>query len=358
MCISPVSIPNPNYGLFRDNVFSKYIDTESAYIKVNCGHCSECIHSHQLDIVQRLQMESLDNYLFFATLTYKPSMLPKITTSTGYSLPFADWRDLQLCFKRLNNRKAFTRPFRYLAVSERGSEKGRPHFHVIFILPKYKYDHPFTPVNLEKVMFDSLLKEWRRKVGGSKRKPIYEPLCLYRRKYIHGVLHYNYDLHYVVPSLDDDGSDVAFYVTKYLLKPSEKEARLQQALRLNLSPDEYEDTWSIVRSRIDSSLYLGFGQSSGTPTKKVADYLRRSVSISKDFPQFFNSKGNSFPLSRYYKKVPEVFTLDDALRLNVHKDRIRSYSELIRLSDDYQTKLQKVADRGMLDNYLSVFDDE
>ena len=50
-----------------------------------------------------------------------------MTTSTGYSIRFADVTDVQKMFKRLRKKNAFGRPFRYLAVSELGSKKGRPH---------------------------------------------------------------------------------------------------------------------------------------------------------------------------------------------------------------------------------------
>lgn len=97
-------------------------------LRVPCGHCPECIANKQMQLVQRVQMESLSNYIFFATLTYNKDSLPHVLTSTGYDIPFADIRDLQNCFKRLRKSNAFTRSFRYFAVSELGSKKGRPHF--------------------------------------------------------------------------------------------------------------------------------------------------------------------------------------------------------------------------------------
>lgn len=133
-------------------------------------------------LVQRVQMESLDNYLFFATLTYNKESLPHIGVSTGFDIPFADVHDLQNCFKRIRNNNLFTRPFKYLFVSELGSKRGRPHFHVLFILPKIdennlhrfeKFgisvpDNEFTPYNLEHIMFRVLLENWSRNVGTEK----------------------------------------------------------------------------------------------------------------------------------------------------------------------------------------------
>lgn len=62
---------------------------------------------------------------------------------------------------------------------------------------------------------------------------------------IRGELKSTFDFHYVNPSSTREASmDVAFYVTKYMMKPSEKAVRLQRALKLNLPEDEYEDVGS------------------------------------------------------------------------------------------------------------------
>lgn len=125
MCLSPVSIENPNYG--RKDKHAQFIDVVSRRIYVPCGHCAECIQSRQLQFVQRIQMEEIVNHLFFCTLTYNNDMMPVVSTSTGYDIRFADVSDVQKMFKRLRKRNAFGRPFRYFGVSELGTKKGRPH---------------------------------------------------------------------------------------------------------------------------------------------------------------------------------------------------------------------------------------
>lgn len=358
MCLSPISIPNLNRGChLKDPRLSSVIDVESAYISVPCHHCSECIHNDQLALVQRLQMESLCNYLFFATLTYNNEMIPQLVTSSGFNIKYADWRDLQLVFKRINNKQLFTRPFRYLAVSERGKKKGRPHFHVIFLIPRYENDDEYTPINLEKHMYKVLLEQWKRKVGGSSRKPIYKPLCTFQKKFYRGKLYYNYDLHYVVPSLDDSCADVAFYVTKYLLKRSDKDTKLQQALRLNLPPDEYESTWKLCKSRIDSSLFLGLSPlPSGLVDPRIQEYISKCVARSDGFPQFFDYHGNSFPLAHYYKSIPYLFSLQDAIRLNQPPQDDKSF-DFIRLSiRKYEKQIKEVSDRGDFEDFGNIFD--
>lgn len=125
MCISPIKIKNPNLGMTGPN--AQFKDCVSRYIEVPCGVCCQCVANRQLQYVQRLQAESLVNHFFFCTLTYNNDCLPRVSTSTGYDIRFADVRDVQNMFKRLRKRNAFGRPFRYFAVSELGSTRGRPH---------------------------------------------------------------------------------------------------------------------------------------------------------------------------------------------------------------------------------------
>lgn len=313
MCNSPISIKNPNYGL---NL--KYKDTKSQMIRVPCGYCEECIANKQMQLIQRIQMESLHNHLFFCTLTYSDKTLPFITTSTGYDIRYADVRDFQLMVKRLRVSDSLPRSFRYFGVTELGFKRGRPHMHSLFLVPKFKSDTFADILNLEKWFYDNVLLEWRRNIGTDKF-PSYVPLCQFRKVYTRNGVRTNYDLHYVNPSLSNNGvSDVGFYVLKYMLKPSDRVARLQQALRLNLPEDEYESVWRIVRPRSFKSLHFG-DDSYDTKHKvytsfDVEDYVRkcveRSKSVGADFPQFYNPiDGKTFPLSRYYRN--KFFTTKD-----------------------------------------------
>lgn len=125
MCISPTRIRNPNYHIYNSG--TKFKDTESAFINVPCGVCPECVAVRQMSYIQRLQMEELNNHLFFCTLTYNDESMPYLLTSTGYEIRYADVNDVQKMFKRLRKSNAFGRPFRYFGVSELGSQRGRPH---------------------------------------------------------------------------------------------------------------------------------------------------------------------------------------------------------------------------------------
>lgn len=373
MCNSPISIPNPNFGKhFQVGDVNSLKDCTSQMLRIPCGHCSECIANKQMQLVQRVQMESLKNYVFFSTLTYNKESLPHLVTSTGYSIPYADIHDLQNCFKRLRKSNAFTRPFRYFAISELGKKRGRPHFHCLWFVPKYSDDSKETPFQLEGIMYDALLSEWRRNYG-STRSPIYKPLCTFQVLYRHGKRFCNYDFHFVRPLLGDDSeANVAFYCMKYMLKRSDRETRLQQALRLNLPEDEYDDTYSLVRSRYIVSKGFGLnGQKSPFGDmyydEDIIAYLHSCVKSSKDFPKFFNPvTGKSFPLSRYYKSKPEIFGYSDALDFyfnsdSEHLDSVaeyddKDYSQLIKSVKDYEKKINQVSDRGDYDNYADDFD--
>lgn len=371
MCYSPVRVKNPYRGL----KYLSYIhDTESAYINVPCGVCKQCIALRQLDIIQRVQMESLDSFLFFTTLTYDNEHLPKITTSTGYEIPFADINHLQLLFKRLRRGNYFGRPFRYFAVSERGSsEQGsaRPHFHVLWFLPRFNGELYSDGLSLSKLLYDVIKEQWVINTGDNWH-PVYEPLFTHKSKFYRGKLYSNYDTHFVSPSLTSDGIDsVAFYVSKYLLKQNPREKRLQQAFKLNLPEDEYEYLWPIVKSKSlrSSSFGFGFGDVPSDPSRgrfyKIVDYLRSCVARSdpkKGFPCYFPpSSVGSFPLSHFYKSNPLVYSLKDALDFLTEKDPFEVADFSLTDAVIAESKLDKVVNlvdsKDLSLNFSFLFDD-
>lgn len=128
MCTKPRLLPNPNFGMGKyKKGFGFLKDTSCKFITIPCGHCDECIRNKQMQMIQRVQMEELENHLFYCTLTYNNDMIPVLGTSTGYDIRYADVSDVQNMMKRLRLSDAFGRPFRWLGVSELGSSKGRPH---------------------------------------------------------------------------------------------------------------------------------------------------------------------------------------------------------------------------------------
>lgn len=371
MCLSPIRIKNPNLGLIGPN--AQFKDTISHMIDVPCGVCAECVASRQMQYVQRLQMEELVNHVFFCTLTYNNDMMPVVETSTGFHIRYADVSDVQKMFKRLRKRNAFGRPFRYFAVSELGELRGRPHFHILFLLPRREGDTEATCLNLQSLMFCEVLREWRRNTAVNRkgkpdtRHPDYRPLCTYVRKYIHGRIRTNFDLHWVDPALSSGGSaDVCFYVMKYMMKPSNRAIRLQQALRLNLDDDEYERLWSLVRPRHFESEALGYGVSDTLSPEnqrlyhRVLEHLREGIEMSKrempgrdPMPLYFSPvDGHSSPLAKYYKSNPNVFDMKDFLDFfyasqtdadNVILHKEVHYSQVEKKVDDFDKKSARVS---------------
>ena len=183
MCLTPIKIKNANkrVGWFSERVKSecsnpaRLFDTTHTYIYVPCGHCPECVRSRQNDIIQRTNLESLESHLYFCTLTYNNEHLPTLDNPfrLGESFTYADITHVQLLMKRLRNHGL---KFRYLATSERGTKRGRPHFHIIFFFPKSIYKDPYK---LERELFYLVLNNWAVNVG-TRKFPKYVPLCTYK----------------------------------------------------------------------------------------------------------------------------------------------------------------------------------
>lgn len=318
MCTNPQRIRNPN----RYYKKMKFADTKTQYIEVPCGHCDECVKLRQLFFVQRVQMEALENHLFFCSITYNNKMIREIGTSTGRLIKYVDTQDIVKMFKRLRVHNEFGRPFRYVGVTELGSKRGRPHAHILFFIPKKPGDTRAELLEMEDVMFKAVLKEWRRNTNGSRsRYTEYEPCCTYVRRFIRGKLRSTYDLHWVNPILTDGSeADVAFYVSKYMIKESEQLKRLQRGLKLNLEEEEYKDTWKMVKPKWFASPEFGLNAefiklNEYKPSEKVVKYLKWCIEESKkeyDSPKFINPlDGKTFPLGRYYVNRGDIYTTED-----------------------------------------------
>lgn len=125
MCLTPLTIT------------IKRTDEKQA---VPCGKCPQCLARRISGWSFRLMQEdkiSLSSH--FVTLTYDTTNVP-ITSAGRMSL---NKRDLQLFFKRL--RKQNNNHLKYYAAGEYGTQKYRPHYHIILfnanpdtILPAWK----------------------------------------------------------------------------------------------------------------------------------------------------------------------------------------------------------------------------
>lgn len=253
------------------------------------------------------------------------------------------------------------------------------HFHIIFMLPRHEGDTLSDCLNLQDVLYREVFAEWRRNVAPpvwstkkqkyipNTRSPVYKPLCTYVQKYVRGKLRTNYDLHYVNPVLSDGGTaDVAFYVMKYMMKPSDRSERLRRALHLNLPKEEYEDLWSMVKPRHFESEALGLGQTRKTKlpfhvhyevAPKIFEHLRKGIELSKHqpgepIPSYFSPEdGTPRPLAKYYKGNGDIFTMYDYLDFfyaskqsadNVIIRDDRHLSELLQQEKDFDKMVSQV----------------
>lgn len=331
MCLCPIKIKNANRrtGWFYNQVkndfchHARLFDVTSEYIYVPCGHCPECVRSRQNDIIQRTNLESLESHLYFCTLTYNDEHLPILDNPfrDGQSFAYADITHIQLLMKRLRNHGL---KFRYLATSERGTKRGRPHFHIIFFFPKSIYKEPYK---LERELFYLVLNNWAVNVG-TRKFPKYVPLCSYK---VSRSGKRNYDLHYCVPNPNNGYDDISFYVSKYIFKFSDSDVKLKQLLWNSYSdfiqsnnvneselPCNYLDVWKKIKCRRLSSLSFGLGffdkdsddMYNGVKTtpliyNKCRNFIQRSIdSFTEDNQmfKFYHEDGKSFPLSSYIRK--------------------------------------------------------
>lgn len=318
-CLSPITKPNPWLG--NKSKLAFLYDTKSATIAVPCGWCDSCIAVKQMYFVQRVQMEAQYNHLFMFTLTYNNDHLPILSVG-DHDIKFADIKHLQDMFKRFRDWNCISRPWRYVAVSEFGGLRGRPHFHGLLMLPKYEGDTYNTCLSLQSELYDLFKNNWSVNVG-SKRSPVYEPLFTFARRVVHGKVKSNFDFHYVIPGLTKSGiSDAAFYVLKYMLKDSDRSVRLQQALRLNYDDYDYKRIWDIVKPRKIASKGFGYNARRIDAThyeydQRIINYLKDGVQqtpVGSPYPYFFSPDSIlTFPLAPYYRHNGDIYTLMDAL---------------------------------------------
>lgn len=311
MCLNPRVLPNPNRNILSQNTdFAPFFDTDSSHLLVPCGRCAVCLQLKQQYLVQRVQMESLDNIILYGMLSYNAETLPFLDVN-GYKIKYADIRHFQDMIRLI--RKNDNLPdFRYFACTERGGKRHRPHFHFMIFYPKSAVCDDYGRINewhlnhLQAVFHPFFLERWRHNVG-SRKFPIWKPNCTY----IQRGFKRNYDLQ-VVDTVSTDCSDSAFYITKYSTKFDDYEDRLKSAIRLNTSESDFKDIWQMVRSRYLMS--KGFGN---WKSPAVKDHILKGIQYSLDhkdcfYPVYFSPySGLQFPLCRYFRS--KFMTADQEL---------------------------------------------
>lgn len=305
MCLSPIILRNEQSIHFRHSVpvspwHRKYANVDTATISVPCGKCIECVRLKQNYLVQRVQLAAIDHDLYFCTLTYKDSEIHRATIN-GYNYRYADIKDFQNLVNRLRRpQSGFPRNFKYLAVSEYGSVTHRPHWHIIFFVPRDESIRNLSTPGARAARFAEqqrlskiIQSNWYRN-SGSKRVPVKNFLSSFTSRGPRKP----YDFHEVVPNqiTRTHTEDVAFYVTKYALKIDKWYEAFDKAVYLNSEYPDYLEFKHNARPRCLISKNLGV---SIHYLWHINDCFARSY---EGIPMFYAPvTGQSFPMSPYLK---------------------------------------------------------
>lgn len=324
MCRHPIKIKNPYYGLGSKGI-NKLHDTVHTYIEVPCGHCDQCFTFRQTSYLQRVQMESLNNDLFFFTLTYNNEHLPTINHPRYGFIKYPNFQDVQSLFRRLQTyyKRRFGVVPQYFVVSEYGKRTLRPHFHGLISLPKrftrpqsYLHNEPCSTVTND--LYNLVKRFWSVNIG-TRKNPIYEPLFTDVQSYRGRT----FDLHYVKPSYQHE-NDVSFYVSKYIFKYDKRINKFIGLLATSEYPEDY-DLIKLIKPRCIMSKKFGLWTS-----PDVQKHINYSISTDSQNPTFVDIyTGKHMPLNRYYKRhlLPMSYVWDkfynsssDCL-ISSHKDK-------------------------------------
>lgn len=352
MCVSPRIIDNPNYG--STNALHLLIhDCHSSKIEVPCGDCPQCRSRKQTDLLQRVQMESLNSYVFFFTLTYNKNV-PTYSLPNGKVLMRAEYKHIVDMFKRIRKTQYFgERKFKYLVTSEFSPKRARPHYHGLLFLKKLPSDSRLEYVNLEGLVKQTLLHEWRVNIAtriakkDSKkykmgdiipdtRNPKYIPLCDYKVSYRNGKPRSTFDCHYVTPNSVDGSNDVSFYVMKYLFKSGTGEKFVQACCyNCGVSQNAAKDIYKThFKSRNRKSLNFGSIYTDDSYSDFLSTKSRGSLVVNRDIQSKIDSfcslsiandtglsfydiyTGKRMPLAKYYERlVDESLLVEFRVRL-------------------------------------------
>lgn len=282
MCLYPIKIANPHYHgqphqYIAGEVHPLSSDFVSARptIEVPCGDCLECQNTRYSAILQRAQIEAATSYVYFVTMTYDEQHIPsfEFTTNDGKvkSVYFSDVRHTQAMFKRLRNVSYFAdRGLRFLAVTEFGSERFRPHHHLLVYVARKSTDNELTPYKIESSLSFWIRRFYAKNVG-TRKHPIYEPYFTYVRKFKNGHWNSTFDCRLVV---DRDKKDKFAmndptavtksinYLIGYVQKTSKYDAAVGQALsqmKDYMDRDTYKHLCRMLQSRLYYSKHFGFG---------------------------------------------------------------------------------------------------
>lgn len=328
MCTAPRLVKNPYRKLSGKGL--NYLHDDLNYLLVPCGVCPECLATKQLGVVQRIEIEASYSVVYCLMFSYQNKFLPQLVLPTGEIVRCFRRSDIQNMFHRVRHSGVLP-DFKYFYVSEYGGRKHRPHYHMMIFFPECQ---DYISPSFHQLVFDTFLKEWRINLG-SRRVPIYEPLLIYKEKFVGSKFFRNFDVQLLNKSF---GQDVraAFYNSKYCIKPS----RFVKSLYANVL-DAYDGDKDLAYSDLRKCMpFRQFSHGFGLPDKAlfparyaaVVDMLRHSVSISFDngypYPHYYSPFNPGFiaPLSRFYYNNPDIFNIDDAIKFYERNGRYKESS--------------------------------
>lgn len=349
MCSAPYTIPNPNFGTLKGlgnhRTLQFLKDCTSAFIQVPCGVCPECLSLKQAYFSQRMQLASMDYLLFFGTLTYSNDAIPYFEFK-GQRFNYPDPKDFRLMFKRLRVDGSIPRGCKFMLSPEYGGNRHRPHFHFIFLYPKVLLPKHIREdripsetkayiSNLEDQFYWLFRNSWKRRIGGSSRVPIYQPLFEYHSKVKGSRTFKNYDFHYIDPEYRDSNgkqktsSDVTYYITKYCLKFDSYVEKTLQYFYTNCDTlEQFYEIKKMFKPRVGISRFIGTPYNPEREDYRDEPYLYEKyvlqcIENSLREPGVYNfefinkDSGLRCPLAPYLSK--RYVTLDDAISMYVKK---------------------------------------
>lgn len=389
MCLAPIKIPNKNKlrPEWRSQRFEELKDYKSAYMEVPCGICKQCVAMGQMELIQRVQMEALNNVIFMGTITYDEEHLPRLETELwedkngkmqpGYQYRYAKYEDASAAIKRMRNENVYGIPFKYLIVTERGSLRQRPHFHILLLFRRKDLPTYNDILDFQQKHKYTLLENWKRNVG-TRHNPLYTNLCKYVESFRGGKLRATYDFHYVNPALTKSGiTDAAFYVLKYMMK-GKQNLDTKRALILNYGEFGFK-TWDRIKDRREYSLGFGldvdWSKSGKDRTIKeeicnpeIINYLKNCVKRSKtaktEYAYYYCPEAlNTFPLANYYKQKGFIYTAEDDYyfyKQNPKRYRERKetpeHMEQSQIDKQY-TDFEKILQLQQMEDIADTFDE-
>lgn len=167
MCYNPVKVSTESR--------MRYYSSGQSLVKANnivpCGKCAQCVNQKQTEWFVRTKAEcastlSQGGKVLFLTFTYREEDVPLYTwdyfkgildifditgltpqerpTNCFMAFDHRHFRNYLKSVRKVFERAGFTKSFKYIICSEYGTDihcTQRPHYHVLFFLPKGIYEH-------------------------------------------------------------------------------------------------------------------------------------------------------------------------------------------------------------------------